>query len=386
MKQTNKEKQCMYKKCGGCDLAELSYEDQLAQKQKNLENLLGKFGKPEPILRMHNPTHYRNKVQMAYFNNERRVLYGTFMPGTHTFTPVKDCLIADRKAAKIFEDIAEIWNDLKLSVFQERSGNGFLRYVMVRHSEKTNQYMVVFVTGNAGFPKKDIVLKTLLDRNPYIKTVVQSVNNRPGTSVILGKNTFALHGNGYIEDLLCEKRFRISAASFYQVNARQTEVLYRTVIETANLRKNETVIDAYCGTGTIGIIASGYVKQVIGVELNPAAVKDAEYNAKINKASNVSFTVNDAGKYMESLAMEGKTADTVIMDPPRAGADERFLESLVLFAPKKIVYVSCNPETLKDNLDYLTGEGYAVQRIQPVDMFPFTSHIETIVLLQKLNS
>ncbi|MBQ4375626.1 MAG: 23S rRNA (uracil(1939)-C(5))-methyltransferase RlmD [Erysipelotrichales bacterium] len=381
MKQTNKEKQCMYKKCGGCDLAELSYEDQLALKQKNLENLLGKFGKPEPILRMHNPTHYRNKVQMAYFNNERRVLYGTFMPGTHTFTPVKDCLIADRKAAKIFEDIAEIWNDLKLSVFQERSGNGFLRYVMVRHSEKTNQYMVVFVTGNAGFPKKDIVLKTLLDRNPYIKTVVQSVNNRPGTSVILGKNTFALLGNGYIEDLLCEKRFRISAASFYQVNARQTEVLYRTVIETANLRKNETVIDAYCGTGTIGIIASGYVKQVIGVELNPAAVKDAEYNAKINKASNVSFTVNDAGKYMESLAMEGKTADTVIMDPPRAGADERFLESLVLFAPKKIVYVSCNPETLKNNLDYLTGEGYAVQRIQPVDMFPFTSHVESIALL-----
>ncbi|MBQ5541585.1 MAG: 23S rRNA (uracil(1939)-C(5))-methyltransferase RlmD [Erysipelotrichales bacterium] len=381
MKQTNKEKQCMYKKCGGCDLAELSYEDQLALKQKNLENLLEKFGKPEPILRMHNPTHYRNKVQMAYFNNERRVLYGTFMPGTHTFTPVKDCLIADRKAAKIFEDIAEIWNDLKLSVFQERSGNGFLRYVMVRHSEKTNQYMVVFVTGNAGFPKKDIVLKTLLDRNPYIKTVVQSVNNRPGTSVILGKNTFALLGNGYIEDLLCEKRFRISAASFYQVNARQTEVLYRTVIETANLRKNETVIDAYCGTGTIGIIASGYVKQVIGVELNPAAVKDAEYNAKINKASNVSFTVNDAGKYMESLAMEGKTADTVIMDPPRAGADERFLESLVLFAPKKIVYVSCNPETLKDNLDYLTGEGYAVQKIQPVDMFPFTSHVESIALL-----
>jgi len=381
MKQTNKEKQCMYKKCGGCDLAEFSYEDQLALKQKNLENLLGQFGKPEPILRMHNPTHYRNKVQMAYFNNERRVLYGTFMPGTHTFTPVKDCLIADRKAAKIFEDIAEIWNDLKLSVFQERSGNGFLRYVMVRHSEKTNQYMVVFVTGNAGFPKKDIVLKTLLERNPYIKTVVQSVNNRPGTSVILGKNTFALLGNGYIEDLLCEKRFRISAASFYQVNARQTEVLYRTVIETANLRKNETVIDAYCGTGTIGIIASGYVKQVIGVELNPAAVKDAEYNAKINKASNVSFTVNDAGKYMESLAMEGKTADTVIMDPPRAGADERFLESLVLFAPKKIVYVSCNPETLKDNLDYLTGEGYAVQRIQPVDMFPFTSHVESIALL-----
>ena len=381
MKQTNKEKQCMYKKCGGCDLAELSYEDQLALKQKNLENLLEKFGKSEPILRMHNPTHYRNKVQMAYFNNERRVLYGTFMPGTHTFTPVKDCLIADRKAAKIFEDIAEIWNDLKLSVFQERSGNGFLRYVMVRHSEKTNQYMVVFVTGNAGFPKKDIVLKTLLDRNPYIKTVVQSVNNRPGTSVILGKNTFALLGNGYIEDLLCEKRFRISAASFYQVNARQTEVLYRTVIETANLRKNETVIDAYCGTGTIGIIASGYVKQVIGVELNPAAVKDAEYNAKINKASNVSFTVNDAGKYMESLAMEGKTADTVIMDPPRAGADERFLESLVLFAPKKIVYVSCNPETLKDNLDYLTGEGYAVQKIQPVDMFPFTSHVESIALL-----
>ena len=371
----------MYKKCGGCDLAEFSYEDQLALKQKNLENLLGQFGKPEPILRMHNPTHYRNKVQMAYFNNERRVLYGTFMPGTHTFTPVKDCLIADRKAAKIFEDIAEIWNDLKLSVFQERSGNGFLRYVMVRHSEKTNQYMVVFVTGNAGFPKKDIVLKTLLERNPYIKTVVQSVNNRPGTSVILGKNTFALLGNGYIEDLLCEKRFRISAASFYQVNARQTEVLYRTVIETANLRKNETVIDAYCGTGTIGIIASGYVKQVIGVELNPAAVKDAEYNAKINKASNVSFTVNDAGKYMESLAMEGKTADTVIMDPPRAGADERFLESLVLFAPKKIVYVSCNPETLKDNLDYLTGEGYAVQRIQPVDMFPFTSHVESIALL-----
>ncbi|MBQ1305809.1 MAG: 23S rRNA (uracil(1939)-C(5))-methyltransferase RlmD [Erysipelotrichales bacterium] len=381
MKQTNKEKQCMYKKCGGCDLAELSYEDQLALKQKNLENLLEKFGKPEPILRMHNPTHYRNKVQMAYFNNERRVLYGTFMPGTHTFTPVKDCLIADRKAAKIFEDIAEIWNDLKLSVFQERSGNGFLRYVMVRHSEKTNQYMVVFVTGNAGFPKKDIVLKTLLDRNPYIKTVVQSVNNRPGTSVILGKNTFALLGNGYIEDLLCEKRFRISAASFYQVNARQTEVLYRTVIETANLRKNETVIDAYCGTGTIGIIASGYVKQVIGVELNPAAVKDAEYNARINKASNVSFTVNDAGKYMESLAMEGKIADTVIMDPPRAGADERFLESLVLFAPKKIVYVSCNPETLKNNLDYLTGEGYAVQRIQPVDMFPFTSHVESIALL-----
>lgn len=382
MKQYTKDKQCPFKKCGGCDLRDFSYAAQLELKQKEINDLLKQFGTPEPIKGCRTPDHYRNKVQMAFANNQREVVYGNYMPQSHTLTPVKDCMIADRKANKIFEDIADIWNELRLSVFQERSGNGFLRYVMVRHSEKTGQYMVVFITGNAGFPKKDIVLKTLLQRNPYIKTVVQSVNNHP-TSVILGKNTFTLYGNGYIEDELCGKKFRISPASFYQVNTAQTEVLYKTAVELGKFRKDETVIDAYCGTGTIGMIVSDYVKEVTGVELNPSAVKDAEYNAKINKVKNISFICEDAGKHMENLASSGKTVDAVIMDPPRSGSDERFLESLVLLGPKKIVYVSCNPETLKRDLEYLAKEGYCVMKIQPVDMFPYTSHVETVVLMTK---
>jgi 23S rRNA (uracil1939-C5)-methyltransferase len=242
--------------------------------------------------------------------------------------------------------------------------------------------MVVLVLGSPILPSKSNFVKALKKLHPEITTIIINVNNKK-TSMILGEKEQVIYGKGFIEDTLCGKVFRVSPKSFYQVNPVQTEVLYNKAIEYAGFTGNETIIDAYCGIGTIGIVASKHVKKVIGVEMNKDAVRDAIINAKRNNISNIDFYNKDAGEFMSQMAEQNQTVDFVFMDPPRAGSDERFLDSLCLLKPKKVVYISCNPVTLERDLVFLTKKGYKVQKVVPVDMFPGTVHVETVVLLER---
>ena len=369
------------KKCGGCQLWNLSYEEQLKFKQAKVNKLLGNFHKVSTIIGMEHPFHYRNKVQAAFGRTRGgEIISGVYQSSTHNIVKIDSCLIEDKKADEIIVTIRKLIKSFKLTVFDERTMQGFLRHVLVKRGFKTNEIMVVLVTGVINFPSKNAFIKELLKLHPEITTIVQNVNNK-FTSMILGDREEVLFGNGYIEDVLCGSRFRISPKSFYQINPVQTEVLYGKAIEFAELKGTERVIDAYCGIGTIGLIASNNVKELIGCEVNADAIKDAKINAKINNIENAKFICADAGEFMLKMKESGEKADVVFMDPPRAGSDRKFLSSVLALAPEKIVYISCNPETQQRDLFYLTKNGYKVKKIQPVDMFPYTSHVECVALL-----
>lgn len=372
-----------FKKCGGCQLQRLSYEEQLRRKMGRSISLLGRFGHVEPLLGMDEPTRYRNKVTWAFgLDGKRRPVCGIYQPESHAIVPVEDCLIEDAAADAVLRDIRDMLQDFKIKVFDERSGFGWLRHVLVRRGFATGELLVVLVAASPIFPLQKPFVKKLVERHPEIRSVVLNVNDRYGP-VVLGTREKVLCGPGYIEDVLCGNRFRISPRSFYQINPVQTEKLYGKAVEFAALTGTETVLDAYCGIGTIGITAAGQAKQVIGVELNRDAVKDAIANARLNGLKNCWFTAGDAGEYMEQMARDKLRPEVVFLDPPRSGSDERFLRSLIKCAPERVVYVSCDPETLARDLGVLTEGGYAVRRIQPVDMFPYTEHVETVVKLSR---
>ena len=379
------EKKCpLYKKCGGCQLQNLSYAEQLGFKQRKTERLLGEFGRVEPIIGMDEPYHYRNKVQAAFATARNgKIISGVYQSGTHSIVCVDSCLTEDRKADEIIVSVRNMLRSFKIQPYDERSGSGTLRHVLVKRGFKTNQIMVVLVTAGPIFPAKNNFVKALRKEHPDITTIVHNINPYQ-TSLVLGERENVLYGTGKIEDELCGLTFRISPRSFYQINPVQTEVLYNTAMEYADMSGREKVIDAYCGIGTIGLVASKRAGEVIGVELNRDAVHDATSNAKRNGIKNVRFFCDDAGEFMLGMAQDGERADIVFMDPPRAGSDECFLSSLVTLAPKKIVYISCNPETQQRDLRLLTKRGYKVEKIQPVDMFPHTNHVETVVLLSQL--
>lgn len=371
------------KQCGGCQLQHVPYAQQLAQKQRRVRELLGGFGPVLPILGMEEPKHYRNKVTAAFaLDRNRKIVTGIYQPGSHAVVPVDSCLIEDETADAIIVDIRRMLPDFRIKVFDERSGTGWLRHVLVRRGFATGQALVVLVAVSPIFPLQKPFVQKLRELHPEVRSVVLNINDRV-TPVVLGTREKVLYGEGAIEDILCGYRFRISPRSFYQINPVQTEKLYRTALDFAELTGAETVLDAYCGIGTIGITASGRAKQVIGVELNRDAVADAIVNARLNGIKNCWFTAGDAGEYMEQMARDGMRPDLVFLDPPRAGSDERFLSSLLRCAPKKVVYVSCDPETLARDLGTLTKGGYRVGKIQPVDMFPYTRHIECVCQLFK---
>ena len=381
------EKRCpLAKKCGGCQLQNLSYEKQLQYKQVQCIRLLGQFCRVEEILGMEHPYHYRNKVQAAFSEDRRgNIISGVYQAASHRVVAVETCLTEDEKADEIIGTVRRLLKSFKLKPYNPDTGRGFLRHVLVKRGFKSGQIMVVLVTGVREFPKKRSFVNALLHAHPEITTVLQNVN--PGrTSMVLGAQEEVLFGPGKIEEQLGDCVFRISARAFYQINPAQTEVLYQKALEFAGLTGRETVIDAYCGTGTIGIFAAGRAKQVIGVELNGDAVSDARENAKLNDVQNIRFFKADAGEFMTGMAKAGEKADVVLMDPPRAGSDRAFLSSLLTLSPKRVVYVSCNPETLRRDLVFLSKNGYRVRKIQPVDMFPHTKHIETVCLLTREKS
>ena len=377
-----KENTCpVAKKCGGCRYQGVPYAEQLRKKQKYTEGLLKKFGKVEPIIGMEDPYYYRNKVHAAFGRDRKgNVISGIYEEKSHRIVSVDDCMIEDKKCQEIIRTIRGMLKSFKIKTYDEDTGYGLLRHVLVRRGFSTGEIMVVLVTVSPIFPSKNNFVKALRKEHPEITTVILNVNDRQ-TSMVLGERNIVLYGPGFIKDRLMGLTFRISPSAFYQVNSVQTEVLYGKAMEFAAMTGKERVIDAYCGTGTIGIIAYGKARDVTGVELHRDAIRDARMNARENRIRNVRFVPGDAGWFMEGMAAEGEKVDVVLMDPPRAGSDRKFLHSLLSLSPEKIVYVSCNPETLARDLEYLTRRDYQVKKMQPVDMFPVTDSVETVCLL-----
>ena len=377
------------KKCGGCRYQGMPYEEQLKKKEKWVGGLMGKFCKVHPIAGMENPYHYRNKVH-AVFDRDRKgnIISGVYQEGTHRVVPVESCMIEDPLADQIIGTIRKLAKSFKIKTYDEDTGYGLLRHVLVKRGFATGQVMVVIVTGDPVFPSRNNFVKALLKEHSEITTIVHNINDKR-TSMVLGEREKTMYGKGYIEDILCGKKFRISAKSFYQINPVQTEILYNKAIEVAGFTGKEYVVDAYCGIGTIGMVASDYVDSVIGVELNKDAVRDAIGNAKGNQIKNIRFVCEDAGRFMVKMAAAAerdpsvKLPDVVLMDPPRSGSDEAFLSSVVKMGPEKVVYISCNPETLERDVRWLEKHGYKAKGVWPVDMFPFTEHCEAITLLVK---
>lgn len=373
----------VYKKCGGCDFQGVPYEEQLKIKETQVRQLLAPFCKVHPIAGMKNPYHYRNKVHAVFSHDKKgNAVSGVYQKGTHIVVPVERCMIEDEKADEIIGSIRGLLKSFKIRTYDEDTGYGLLRHVLVRRGFASGEILVVLVTASPVFPSKNNFVKALRKLHPEITTIVQNVNGR-GTSMVLGNQEKTLYGKGYIEDILCGYTFRISPKSFYQVNPAQTEILYKKAIKLAGLTGKELVLDAYCGIGTIGLIASREAGQVIGVELNRDAVRDAVANAKRNQVKNVRFYCADAGKFMVDMAADGVKADVVFMDPPRSGSDVTFLDCLAKMAPKRVVYISCEPESLARDLKYLKKKGYQAEGAWPVDMFGWTGCVETVVMLSR---
>ena len=373
--------------CGGCPMLSTEYAEQLKKKESAVRALLGKYGPVAPIRGMKTPYHYRNKVISTFAPAPGgKLTSGIYAARTHKVLPVESCLLQDEVLDKVMLAVRAAANACRYQPFHEDKGTGLLRHCLLRRGVATGQVMVVLVTAQPVLPGAKNFVKALLaeaeKRGVPVTTVVQNYNPRR-TSVVLGEDEKVLYGKGFILDTLCGKTYALSPRSFYQVNPIQTAVLYGLAVDAARLTGREVVLDAYCGIGTIGMVAAKRAGQVLGVEVNRDAVRDARENAKLNRVKNIRFVCADAGDFMVDMANAGEHCDVLFMDPPRAGSDTAFLSCALTLAPRRIVYVSCNPETLARDLNFLTKRGYRAEKIQPVDMFPHTDHVETIVLLQR---
>ena len=377
------------KQCGGCSRIDVPYNEQLAAKDEFVRNLFGCFADVEirSILGMDDPNHYRNKVTSPFApgkrgpNGGREILTGMEAAGTHRIIQTDGCLGENEQAQQVVRAVKQIMKKHRIEPYDEDKGTGFIRHAVVRVGHESGEVLVTLVTNDDAFPNSKSFCRELVKRCPFVTTVVQNVNMRQ-TNVILGQQEKKLYGPGFILDTLCGLSFRISSQSFYQVNALQTTVLYDTAIRLANLDGTQTVIDAYCGTGTIGLVAAKRgAARMIGVDSVESAIRDARENARHNGVDNATFVAADAGAFMCECAEAGDKVDVVFMDPPRAGSTEVFLDALVKLRPDRVVYISCNPETQVRDVQHLVAKGYALKTIQPVDMFPHTDHVETVVLL-----
>jgi 23S rRNA (uracil1939-C5)-methyltransferase len=378
-----KDERCPHSsKCGSCNIGEISYQDGLAEKKKWVELNIGEYCKVNDVAGMYYPFHYRNKVHAVFGRIKQEVVAGNYIPGTHDIVPITDCMIEDTQASAIIKTVTELIKSFKYWIYDEDTGRGFMRHILIRKGASTKQIMVVLVTATPEFPHKNNFVAKLRELHPEITTIVQNVNAQQ-TSMVLGERNILLYGQGYIEDVLMGLRYRISPSSFYQINSAQTQVLYKKAIAAAALTGNETVIDAYCGIGTIGMSMAQKAGRVIGVELNKGAVKDAKANAKRNNIQNIHFISADATEYMLNMASKGEKADVVVLDPPRSGSTQEFVKATAAISPSRVVYISCNPETLGRDLGWFKKAGYKAIEAWPVDMFCFTEHCECVVLLEK---
>jgi 23S rRNA (uracil1939-C5)-methyltransferase len=373
-----------YEECGGCQLQHMSYELQLELKTKQVKDALERYHLDSsvllPTLGMKDPFFYRSKVQMAISEKGPKVMAGFYEENTHKIVNVDRCYIQDDIANNIIRTSRQLMSKHKIKAYQEDKELGLIRHIMVKRSPTTSQVLVVLITQEEKFPGRNNFVTDLRLAHPEITSIVQNVNNRK-TSVVLGDFERILYGSGKIEDELLGKRFGISAKTFYQVNHRQTSLLYQKAIELAKPKKEDIVLDAYAGVGTIGILFADIVKKVIAVEINPQSVTNAIQNAKLNHVNNIRFYKDDAISFLSHLADEDAKFDIIVFDPPRSGLETNFIQELTRLKPKKIVYISCEPMTLARDLQVIVDSGYELKRVQPVDMFPQTFHVETITLL-----
>ncbi|MBR2730223.1 MAG: 23S rRNA (uracil(1939)-C(5))-methyltransferase RlmD [Lachnospiraceae bacterium] len=394
------------KLCGGCSMIDMPYEEQIRGKMDILEDLIGDYVVPEPFIRMKAPEHYRHKVTRIFAPDRKgKPASGIYREGTHEVIPVKSCLIEHIQADRIIQTIFDLLPSFRIHVYDEDMDIGLLRYVQVRAARVTKEIMVTLVMTDPILPSRNTFVRELTKRHPEITTIVINVNDR-NTTMVLGNREKVIYGKGYIEDVLCGKRFRISSRSFYQVNPLMTEKLYNIAIDCAALSGKETVLDTYCGIGTIGIIAAPHARRVVGVELNAEAVADGMHNVRANHLDNIEIVQGDATAFMEEIAerMAGRegsdpagqagpftagrggdpaeSIDVIFMDPPRSGATEAFMQAACAVRPKKIVYISCSPWSLQRDLAFFAQNGYAAKKAIPVDMFPYTGGIETVCLLK----
>lgn len=367
-------------KCSGCQLGNLTYYEQLKLKQKKLNSLMYGICRPEKIVASEKTIRYRNKASAVFFEDKNKnIRWGIYQSATGGICACEGCMLQPEAADKIFNDIAALLRSFKIKLYDRESKTGFFRFARLRFNKSFTQAMLILVTENGEFPKARSFVNAVVKKHPEIVSVVQNVYT--GDAVLMtGEKNTVLYGGGYIEDELCKRQFRVSPQSFYQVNAAQTERLYSAAVELAELDNDSAFLDAYCGTGTVGIIAAQKAKRGVGVEINKSAVDDAEKNAALNLCENIKFYCGDAGEFLEK---SGETFDVVFTDPPRAGCSKKFLNSLCKSGVEKIVYISCNPETLARDLRFMIKNGYSVEKIIPFDMFPQTSHVESIVRLSK---
>ena len=376
-----------YQRCGGCDLRHMKYETTLNLKRNTVQSLINKSLKnkieAEKTIGMKNPYNYRNKAQFPVgIDKEGNPTVGVFAQRSHTIIPIKNCKIQTEISQEIARSIIEFIKENKISIYDEEKQNGTIRHIVIKVGKYTKQIMCILVVNEEfGKTNENKLVEMLCTKYKDVKTIVKNINNK-NTNVILGKQNVNLYGDGYIEDKLGEYTFKISPMSFYQVNPIQAEVLYNTAIEAANLSKEDTLFDLYCGIGTIGIFASKYVKQVYGIEIVEQAIEDAKENAKMNNVDNTEFFAGDVEIVLDDLINnKGVSADIVMFDPPRKGLDRNSINNILKIKPKKIVYISCNPATLIRDLAFFE-ENYDIKTIVPVDMFPFTSNVECVSVLQ----
>ena len=382
-----KEPPCpIYQECGGCQIQHSSYEGQLAAKTKHVRDVMERIGKLPNVLvhdalGMDDPWFYRNKAQVPVGEKDGELIAGFYQKRSHEIIDMDACIIQEKQNDEAIQIVKDILKKYDIRAYDEEKHKGTIRHMMTRVGQKTGEVMVVLVTRTQALPHKEAIVKEIAERVEGIKSIVQNVNAKK-TNVIFGAETNVLWGEEAIYDFIGDVKFAISARSFYQVNPVQTKVLYDKALEYAELNGEETVIDAYCGIGTISLFLAQKAKKVYGVEIVPEAIEDAKRNAKLNGLENVEFAVGEAEKVIPNWYKEGITADVLVVDPPRKGCDEALLKTIIEMKPKKVVYVSCNPATLARDLRILEDGGYETREVQPVDMFPQTMHVESVAVLK----
>ncbi|WXB94814.1 23S rRNA (uracil(1939)-C(5))-methyltransferase RlmD [Bacillus sp. FJAT-52991] len=376
----------IYSQCGGCQLQHLSYEGQLQAKEKQVRDVMERIGKLEdvtihPVLGANDPWRYRNKAQVPVGEENGGLVAGFYQKRSHSIINMEQCLIQHEKSDEVIQKVRAICDRYGIKAYDEAKHKGTLRHIMARYGKITGEVMVVLVTRTEDFPNKKKIIEEITEQIDGVTSIIQSINSKK-TNVILGDTTKVLWGNEVIYDYIGDIKFAISARSFYQVNPEQTKVLYDKALEYANLTGEEQVIDAYCGIGTISLFLAQKAKKVYGVEIVPEAIEDANRNAELNGITNVEFAVGEAETVIPDWYKQGITADVLVVDPPRKGCDETLLQTIIDMKPKKVVYVSCNPATLARDLRVLEDGGYKTVEIQPVDMFPMTTHCESVAWLE----
>lgn len=377
----------VYKRCGGCELQHMDYSFQLDLKKQRVEDCIKKIGKLEGIeikdtIGMDNPYRYRNKVQLPVGMDKNKISIGFYAKRSHNIIDMMECHIQNEIGDKAMKLIRMWMEKYNIEPYDEETGKGIVRHIMVRTAHKTKEAMVVIVTNRNELPYKEELIETLKSGIDGIVSIIQN-SNKENTNVVMGHKCITLWGKDTISDYIGEYKFNISPLSFFQVNPIQTEKLYNKVLEYADLKGNETVFDAYCGTGTISLFLSSKAKKVYGVEIVPEAIENAIENAENNDIRNAEFIVGKSEEEIPKLIERGVKADVVVVDPPRKGCDKVLLEEIAKIEPGKIVYVSCDPSTLARDLAILDSLGYRTVEIQPVDMFPQTPHVENVTLLVK---